>query len=104
MGTRPPVSRRFAEALNAGWLGAPGAGKLLADLIADHGQPAIARASAVVAIGSLGGRSALAAMRQVVGDNNSAGPPRRGAGAVRRGPERQRPGPVATAGGPGPGG
>lgn len=67
----PPAGfQRFAEALNAGWLGAPGAGKLLADLIADHGQPAIARASAVVAIGSVGGPSALAAMRQVVGDNN----------------------------------
>jgi tetratricopeptide (TPR) repeat protein len=69
-GHAPAGFQRFAEALNAGWVGAPGAGKLLADLIADHGQPAIARASAVVPIGSLGDPSALAAIRQAVGDND----------------------------------
>lgn len=66
----PAGFQRFAEALNAGWLGAPGAGKLLADLIADGGQPAIARASALVLIGTAAGPSALAAIRQNAGNND----------------------------------
>jgi tetratricopeptide (TPR) repeat protein len=44
---------------------------LLAELIDDRGQPAIARASALVRIGNLADASALAAIRQAVVDSNS---------------------------------
>jgi tetratricopeptide (TPR) repeat protein len=43
----PGGFQRFAEALRAGSIGAPGAEKSLAQLIADREQPAIARASAL---------------------------------------------------------
>ena len=46
-GNTPKGFQRFAEALQAGSLGAPGAQQLLTQLVAEHGQPAIARASAL---------------------------------------------------------
>jgi Flp pilus assembly protein TadD len=46
-GHTPTGRQRFAEALAAGAAGAPGAEPLLVRLVADRGQPAIARASAI---------------------------------------------------------
>ena len=46
-GHEPAGFQRFAEALYAGSIGAPGARRSLAQLIADREQPAIARASAL---------------------------------------------------------
>jgi tetratricopeptide (TPR) repeat protein len=46
-GHEPQGFQQFAETLHAGQIGAPGAERLLTQLIAAHGQPAIARASAV---------------------------------------------------------
>jgi tetratricopeptide (TPR) repeat protein len=58
---RPAGFQRFADALQAGSIGAPGAERLLAHLIADREQPAIARASALALIandpGSVGAAS-----------------------------------------------
>ncbi len=68
-GHAPAGFQRFAAALNAGALGAPGAGKLLDELIGDPGQPAIARASALVRIGNLD-LAAIAAIRQAVADHD----------------------------------
>ncbi len=70
-GHGPAGFQRFADALDAGWLGAPGAGGLLAELIDDHGQPAIARASALVRIGNLADPLALATARQAVADKDA---------------------------------
>ena len=47
-GHTPSGLQQFAEALAAGTQGAPGAQRRLAALVADHSQPAIARASALV--------------------------------------------------------
>ena len=44
----PGGFQRFAGALNTAWTGAPGAQQMLAQLIGDQEQPAIARASAIV--------------------------------------------------------
>jgi len=46
-GHEPAGFQRFAEALHAGSIGAPGARRSLAQLIADREQPAIARATAL---------------------------------------------------------
>ena len=46
-GHTPVGFQRFAETLEAGAAGAPGAQQLLEGLVADHEQPAIARASAL---------------------------------------------------------
>jgi len=46
-GHEPAGFQRFAEALQAGSIGAPGAQRSLAQLVADREQPAIARASAL---------------------------------------------------------
>ena len=46
-GHEPVGFQRFAETLHAGSIGAPGAERALAQLIADREQPAIARASAL---------------------------------------------------------
>ncbi len=46
-GHTPVGFQRFAEALDAGMIGAPGAQNALERLVADHEQPAIARASAL---------------------------------------------------------
>ncbi len=46
-GHKPIGYQRFAEALNAGVLGVPGAAQSLASLVADHEQPAMARATAL---------------------------------------------------------
>jgi tetratricopeptide (TPR) repeat protein len=46
-GHQPLGFQRFARALHAGSIGAPGALKQLAALVADHQQPAIARATAL---------------------------------------------------------
>ncbi len=69
-GHAPAGFQRFAEVLDAGSLGAPRAGQLLDQLIADRDQPAIARASALVRIGKLDAAS-LAAIRQSVADHDS---------------------------------
>jgi tetratricopeptide (TPR) repeat protein len=49
-GHAPAGFQRFADALHAGSIGAPGAERSLAQLIADREQPAIARASALALI------------------------------------------------------
>jgi tetratricopeptide (TPR) repeat protein len=46
-GHEPEGFQQFAETLHAGEIGTPGAQRLLTQLIAAHGQPAIARATAV---------------------------------------------------------
>ncbi len=59
----PQGFQRFAQALNAGAIGAPGAGKLLDQVISARDQPAIARASALVRLGALDAASTLTAAR-----------------------------------------
>jgi tetratricopeptide (TPR) repeat protein len=46
-GHAPQGFQQFAETLHAGQIGAPGSERLLTQLIAAHGQPAIARSSAL---------------------------------------------------------
>jgi tetratricopeptide (TPR) repeat protein len=67
----PVGFQHFAQALSAGTSGAPGAEKMLTELIADRGQPAIARASALTRLGALSEQAALDAARQGVTDDNS---------------------------------
>jgi tetratricopeptide (TPR) repeat protein/ssDNA-binding Zn-finger/Zn-ribbon topoisomerase 1 len=65
----PAGFQQFADALHAGSIGAPGAERSLAQLIADHEQPAIARASALALIagdtGSVGAASVRDGARDV---------------------------------------
>ncbi len=69
-GHRPAGFQNFAETLYAGDAGAPGAEKLLADLVADHNQPAIARASALARMSALAGPSSPDAIRDGVADKD----------------------------------
>jgi Flp pilus assembly protein TadD len=65
---RPRGFQQFAQALNAGQVGAPRAGELLADLIADSSQPAIARASALSLIAGYSAPAIDTAMREGLSD------------------------------------
>ncbi len=70
-GHRPAGFQNFAGALFAGDVGAPGAEKLLAELVADHNQPAIARASALARMSALAEPSSMDAIRDSVADKDS---------------------------------
>jgi tetratricopeptide (TPR) repeat protein len=70
-GHAPSGLQRFAEALAAGTQGAPGAQRLLAALIADRSQPAIARASAIARLERWRTPATLAAARGALGDASS---------------------------------
>jgi predicted CXXCH cytochrome family protein len=64
----PSGHQRFAEALAAGNDGAPGAQSLLAALVADPGQPAIARASALDRMAHHLAPATLPALQVALGD------------------------------------
>ncbi len=66
-GHQPVGFQRFADALHAGSIGAPGASESLARLIVDHEQPAIARASALALMAGNPG-SATVALRNGASD------------------------------------
>jgi tetratricopeptide (TPR) repeat protein len=70
-GHSPSGSQRFAEALAAGREGSPDAPKRLAALVADHSQPAIARASALALMDPRGSPAAVEAARTALGDTSS---------------------------------
>jgi predicted CXXCH cytochrome family protein len=70
-GHQPAGFQRFAEALHAGAIGAPGAAGLLRQLIADREQPAIARASALALIAGNPGLAATAPLRQAAEDESA---------------------------------
>ena len=70
-GHTPVGFQRFAEALNAGSAGAPGAQKLLAQLVADREQPAIARASALSMLNAYAAPSTDDAVRAGVADESA---------------------------------
>jgi tetratricopeptide (TPR) repeat protein len=70
-GHAPSGLQQFAEALAAGTQGAPGAQRLLAALVADRGQPAIARASAIVRLERWRTPATLAAAREALDDASS---------------------------------
>ncbi len=70
-GHRPAGFQNFAETLNAGDVGAPGAEKLLAELVMDHNQPAIARASALARMSAMAGPLSPGAIREGVADKDS---------------------------------
>jgi tetratricopeptide (TPR) repeat protein len=62
----------FAEALSAGDSGAPGAQRMLAALVADRQQPAIARASAAQRLGRFPGAATLTVLRGALADPDAA--------------------------------
>jgi predicted CXXCH cytochrome family protein len=70
-GHAPSGLQRFAEALAAGTQGAPGAQHLLAALVADRGQPAIARATAIARLERWRSPATLAAVRGALDDASS---------------------------------
>lgn len=70
-GHAPSGLQRFAEALAAGTQGAPGAQRLLTALVADRGQPAIARASAIARLERWRTPATLAAVRGALDDPSS---------------------------------
>lgn len=65
---RKPGHQRFAEALAAGDRGAPGAHRQLAALLADTGQPAIARASAISRLATHRGPATTSALTKALAD------------------------------------
>jgi len=69
-GREPVGFQRFAEALHAGSIGAPGAARLLARLVADREQPAIARASALALMASDSGPVGAASVREGARDGS----------------------------------
>jgi Tfp pilus assembly protein PilF len=69
-GRTPRGFQEFAEALNAGSLGTPGAARMLADLIMDQTQPAIARATAVETATTYAGFLTDAASHDVISDRS----------------------------------
>ncbi len=70
-GHAPSGLQQFANALAAGTRGAPGAQRLLAALVADHTQPAIARASAIERLERWRTPATLAVFRDALGDASS---------------------------------
>lgn len=66
-GAAPTGFERYAPALHAARSGLPGAGALLQQLAADTGQPAIARATALQALGAYPDAAMLAQVRQGLG-------------------------------------
>lgn len=69
-GRTPGGFQEFAGALNAGSLGAPGAARMLADLIADQTQPAISRATALETAAAYAGSLTDAASHEVISDQS----------------------------------
>jgi predicted CXXCH cytochrome family protein len=67
----PSGLQQFAEALASGSQGAPGAQQLLAALIADRGQPSIARASALARLAHPLSTPTLARVRDALADESS---------------------------------
>ncbi len=67
-GRDPGGHQRYARALHAGRTGQPGALALLAELIRDAGQPAIARATALTLISRSPGPTSLEAVRHGLRD------------------------------------
>jgi hypothetical protein len=67
-GHTPVGFQRFAEALQAGSVCAPGAQKSLGQLIADREEPPVARATALALMAGYPGSLVTTAMRQSVGD------------------------------------
>jgi predicted CXXCH cytochrome family protein len=70
-GHTPSGLQQFADALAAGTRGAPGAPRLLAALVADRGQPAIARASAIPRLERWRTPATLAVVRGALDDASS---------------------------------
>ena len=70
-GHAPKGFQRFAEAIDAGASGAPGAQQTLAGLIADSEQPAIARATALSLLAAYAPLPSDAAVRAGVLDNSA---------------------------------
>jgi len=70
-GHTPSGLQQFAEALATGRQGAPGAERLLAALVADRSQPAIARASAIARLDNRLTPATLAVVRDALGDASS---------------------------------
>jgi tetratricopeptide (TPR) repeat protein len=70
-GHTPQGFQRFAEALDAGSAGAPGAQKLLEQLVADREQPAIARASALSMLNAYAAASTVEPVRAGVADESA---------------------------------
>jgi len=70
-GHAPSGLQQFAEALAAGTQGAPDAQRLLAALVADRGQPAIARATAIARLERWRTPATLAATRGALDDASS---------------------------------
>jgi predicted CXXCH cytochrome family protein len=68
-GNTPEGFQRFAETLNAGTEGAPGAQQALEQLVADTEQPAIARATALSLLANYAPPPTDAAVRAGVGDD-----------------------------------
>jgi Flp pilus assembly protein TadD len=82
-GRTPRGFQEFAETLNVGSLGAPGAAQKLADLIADQTQPAIARGTALETAATYAGFLTDAAINKVISDPSPS---------VRRAAARSLPG------------
>jgi predicted CXXCH cytochrome family protein len=70
-GHTPRGHQRFAEALAAGALGAPGAAELLQAVARDGDQPAIARASALARLGGSATDASLGALRAGLQDSDA---------------------------------
>lgn len=70
-GHTPSGLQQFGETLASGASGAPGAQELLAALVADRGQPAIARASGIARMQHPLGPATLMAVRGALGDPSS---------------------------------
>jgi tetratricopeptide (TPR) repeat protein len=69
-GRDPGGHQRYARALHAGRAGQPGALTMLAELIRDAGQPAVARATALTLISRFAGPTSLEATRQGLHDSD----------------------------------
>src|SRR5208283_2434245 len=70
-GHAPEGLQRFAEAIDAGSAGAPGAQQSLAQVVADREQPAIARATALSMLAALASSPTAATVRAAVVDDSA---------------------------------
>jgi len=70
-GHAPEGFQRFAEAIDAGSAGAPGAQQSLAQVVADREQPAIARATALSMLAALASSPTAATVRAAVVDDSA---------------------------------
>jgi tetratricopeptide (TPR) repeat protein len=69
-GHDPAGLQRYAQALHAGRTGQPGAVRPLADLIADRGQPAIARATALTLLTRSGDATPASVLATAIGEED----------------------------------